>query len=325
MMICDKCRSTDTYVKDYEHNYVIKGKEIKFIAKRRFCKKCDSLVYDPELDNTASEIAISQYNRLYGVTSEEIIELRKKYNLSQELFSKIIGCAKKTLISYEKGTSIPNDCYLIVIKSLMSRPETITTFIEANKDQFTGRELDRINSKLLINVTNNVKGLFFNVDAMPTEYNGYTKISKSKIYNMILYFADKTVFKTKLLKEMFYSDFLNYKNVCSSITGLEYAKLTYGPVPDKYELILNQAISDQFITCELEYKGNYECLNIIANKKFDASVFTKEELEIMKRVKEKFLLFGSKEIADYSHREKAFTNTEPQERISYDYAFDIDI
>ena len=52
---------------------------------------------------------------------------------------------------------------------------------------------------------------------------------------MILFFAKDTVLKTKLLKEMFYTDFLYYKETCNSITGLEYAKLPYGPVPDQYE------------------------------------------------------------------------------------------
>ena len=39
----------------------------------------------------------------------------------------------------------------------------------------------------------------------------------------------------------------------------------------------------------------------------------------------KFLNFGSKELADYSHKEKAYTDTKPGEKISYDYAFDIEI
>ena len=64
--------------------------------------------------------------------------------------------------------------------------------------------------------------------------------------------------------------------------------------------------------------------NISANKKFDPSVFDKEELKILKQVKEKFNNFGSKEIVDFSHKEKAFTSPEFFDKISYDYAFDIE-
>ena len=99
-MRCDICNTSDTYVKDYEHTYIIKGKEIKFISKRRFCSKCNNLVYDVKLDNEASEIAILICNEKYGISKDEIINLKNEYNLLKNLFSKVIGGAKKTLISY---------------------------------------------------------------------------------------------------------------------------------------------------------------------------------------------------------------------------------
>lgn len=119
-MKCDICGSIETYVNNHHHVYTIKEKEITFNSKRRFCSKCNNLVYDNKLDNMASKKAIQTYNDKYGIDKEKIVELRKKYNLSLELFSKIIGCSKKTLISYEKGTSIPNDKCLTIIKKLLS-------------------------------------------------------------------------------------------------------------------------------------------------------------------------------------------------------------
>ena len=322
-MRCDICESINTYVKDYNHTYIIKGKEIKFTAPRRFCENCNSLVYDAELDNKASEIAISIYNEKYGISKEEIIALRKKYNLSQDLFSKIIGCAKKTLISYEKGKSIPNDSYLIIIRSLISKPETILTLIDANKVQFTDKGFNRINNNLALLMPNNAKNFLTVVDETPNKYNGYTKFSKEKIYNIILFLADKTVLKTKLLKEMFYVDFLCYKNTCKSMTGLEYSKLPLGPVPDQFEYILNQGATDKIIDYEVSYNNDYECHNISSTKEFDRTLFTDKELEILNKVKNKFKNYGSKEIVDFSHKEKAFLETEFYNKISYDYAFDI--
>lgn len=323
-MRCDICKSQETYIKDYEHNYNIKGKNISFIAKRRFCKLCNSLVYDSDLDNKASEIAINKYNEEYGITKEEIIDLRNRFNLSQELFAKIIGCAKKTLISYEKGKSIPNDSYLIILRSLLSKPETIKTIIDANKEQFTEKEFNKINEKIAAFLPNNTKQLIFDSEYIPNEYNGYSKLSKEKIYNMILYFANHTVLKTKLLKEMFYTDFLYYKNMCKSITGLEYAKLQYGPVPDQFESILNECSKENLIEYKIEYNNQYESHNISANKEFDPSIFDEEELKVLKQVKEKFKKFSSKDIVDFSHKEKAFTSSEFFDKISYDYAFDIE-
>ena len=67
-MRCGVCGNEETYVKNYEHNYNIKGKIIKFNSERRFCKKCNNLVYDSNLDNKASIKAIAKYNELYGIS-----------------------------------------------------------------------------------------------------------------------------------------------------------------------------------------------------------------------------------------------------------------
>lgn len=324
-MRCDNCGSSDTYVKNHEHIYQIKGKEIKFNSDRRFCSKCDNLVYDEKLDNIASEKGIEIYNKLYGVTKEEIIALRKKYNLSQELFSKVIGCAKKTLISYEKGVSIPNDSYLIIIKSLIASPEMITNLVEANKVQFTNKEYNKINNKISIFLANNEKQLLLNEEYSPTEYNGYTKFNKEKVYNMIIFLADNTILKTKLLKEMFYADFLFYKENCKSITGLEYCKLPFGPVPDGFETILLNEYQEGMIDYKPVITSSKEYYEIAAKKKFNKDLFTKEELDVLAKIKKYFKDYNVKKIVDYSHKEKAYTDTNDCAKISYDYSFDINL
>lgn len=316
-MKCDNCKCEKTYVKYYNHNYNIKGKNISFIAKRRFCQKCNTLVYDAILDDEASKTAIEIFNKNYGITKDEIISLRNKYNLSQELFSKIIGCAKKTLISYEKGTSIPNDSYFILLKSLMVKPETIITFIDANKEHFTSKEIDKINSKIDMNILSDTTS--------PNEYNGYSKTVKEKISNVILFFAKSSILKTKLLKEMFYADFLYYKNFGKSITGLEYAKLPFGPVPDQYEQILCNEVADNIIDYVVSYNGDYECHNISSKKEFNSNLFNQDELMILEIIKNKFKDFSSRDIEDYSHKEEAYIKTNLYDKISYEYAFDINI
>jgi DNA-binding XRE family transcriptional regulator len=100
-MKCDVCNSKETYVKEHEQNYIVKDKEVNFKANRRFCKNCDALIYDEKLDNEASKLAIDKYNEIYGLSKDKILEFRNKYKISLDLLSKVIGCAKKTLINYE--------------------------------------------------------------------------------------------------------------------------------------------------------------------------------------------------------------------------------
>ena len=314
-MKCDLCGGVETYTKKYKHVFIIKGKKVEFTALRSFCKECNNLVYDAILDNEASLKAIEVYNNNYGIPKEKIVELRHRFKLSQSLFSKIIGCAKKTLISYEQGRSIPNDNYLILLKSLMKEPFIIKTLVDSNRELFTDKEYQKItsNNKLL-------EGSF-----NPDSYNGYTKLNKNKVYNMILYFANKGVLKTKLLKLMFYADFLFYKNSCSSITGLEYAKITYGPVPDNFESIISDCVKNDLISYDIIYKNDYENHNIKSKKKFNKNIFTEEELDTLDKVNNFFKDYTSSEIVEYSHKEKAFKETEYYKNISYDYAFDINI
>lgn len=322
-MKCDICGGTNTYIKNYKHEYIIKGKNIEFKSERRFCCDCNSIVYDKLLDNITSEKAIDIYNKKYGICKEKIIELRNKYNLSQELFAKIIGCAKKTLISYEKGTSIPNDNYIIILNSLLSNPLLIIDLIESNKGQFTQKEYSKLQDKLIQN--NNINQLFFDADFEPTVYNGYTRLNKDKVLNMILYFSQGFILKTKLLKEMFYADFLYYKNTGASITGLEYAKITHGPVPDNFEEIISTYVEQGLIEYKIEYENDYENHKITSKHNFDKKLFSNDELETLEEIKKYFENFTSKEIANFSHREKAFTETKFSKKIEYDYAFDLNL
>lgn len=149
-------------------------------------------------------------------------------------------------------------------------------------------------------------------------------MNKDKIFNMILIFAKNCVLKTKLLKEMFYADFLFYKNTGASITGLEYAKINYGPVPDGFNEIINECIVEGLIDYDIEYMNDYENHNIHSRVDIDYSVFTKDEINIINKVNNFFKDFKSKDVVNFSHEEKAFTETEYLNNISYDYAFDID-
>ena len=80
--------------------------------------------------------------------SEDVKTLRKNYQLSLTDFSKIIGCAKKTLISYEQGISVPNDSYTITLNTLIKHPKVIFFLINSNRDRFTENEIKRISKKI---------------------------------------------------------------------------------------------------------------------------------------------------------------------------------
>ena len=322
---CFRCRDNKTYVKKYTKKYSKEGIEFEVTADGRYCSKCNYPVYDKELDGKALDKVYKTYNKIKGYNPKEIINLRKKYNLSQSAFAKIIGCAKKTLISYEKGTSIPNDNFLITLKTLMNKPETIVDLIDSNKDLYTEEELELINKKVLENMPNNINQLLFQDTVEPNIFNGNKELDVNHLNNLMLYLTKDGIFKTKLLKEFFYTDYYSFSYIGLPVTGLEYAKLPFGPVPDTFDVIIYKMVSDGLIKYDIEYDEGYEKHIITAKKKADLTVFNEYELACINHVKDYFKDYSVKGIVDKSHKEKAWLETEDGEKIRYDFAYDIDL
>lgn len=184
--------------------------------------------------------------------------------------------------------------------------------------------LDNEASKIAIEAFNKKKRII--KDCELSEYNGFTPLSIEKIKNVILYLASETIPKTKLLKEMFYSDFYNYKNTTTSITGLEYVKLPFGPVPDDFDTIINLLYKENLIDYKIKYiNDESECHLIKSKKEFDKDIFDSEELEVLSKIKTYFKSYTTKEIVEKSHQEKAYLKTSKNKKIDYEYAFDIEL
>lgn len=323
-MKCDVCNSLENEIKTIEFNTSIKDKEIKYTAERRVCKKCGSYIYDKDLDNKALQKAFSVYNEKYGIPGRKIREFRKKFNLSLDLLARIIGCAKKTLISYEKEISIPNDTYMLCLKMLLGGDNYAKKMIELAKDSFSEKEYNLILSKFSENSGLNMKQIK-EEEIELNEYNGYTELSVDKFRNIILILAETGITKTKLLKELFYCDNLHYKKTTCSITGFAYAKLPYGPVPDDFNAFLETFTENKIIINDIKYSKDKEINIITSNKKIDYSLFDDAELKVIKYIKEYFKDFNTEEIINFSHEEKSFKETKENEIISYDLALDLNI
>lgn len=321
--VCDNCKCNNTYIKKHHHKVTIKNKNIEFDSNRRFCNNCNSLIYDEELDNDAIKKGLIIYNREYGIDGDKIKRFRKNLNISIEDLAKVIGCAKKTLISYENNTSVPNDIYLITIKTLMENPEVTKNIIEANKERFTTKEYQKITSRVYNNLPTSFEIFINNKSKELNEFNGYSSFSLNKLMNLIKILSKNGINKTKLLKEMFYVDFLMYNNYMYSLTGLEYVKLPYGPVPDDYEIILKELDKRKIISYEVNYKDNYEECIIKSIQDINKDIFTKEELEVINKVINKFKDYEVIDIVNYSHKEIAYIETEYNNKIDYSYALEL--
>mgnify|MGYP005887589319 FL=1 len=218
-------------------------------------------------------------------------------NLSQEVFSKILGWSKKSIVRYENSDSVPQGEYLNTYMILNENPYYIVKLLERQKNNFTEEEYYKILSIL-----------------------PFSKVYKT--VNTILYLLkNNKLCETSLMKHLFAVDFYNCKENKEAITNLKYAHLLYGPVVDNRNILYNFLIKNDYIKIEI----NDISTNFTTDKDFDKKLFTKEELNSMKLIKDKFKGYSASELSDWAHSFKGYIDTKNGEIIDYKYAKYLDI
>lgn len=122
-------------------------------------------------------------------------------------------------------------------------------------------------------------------------------LEREKLINAIIYFINNTKYchKLKLMKLLYYLDFWHFKETGRPVTDQIYKAWKMGPVPQKvYNELSSDKIPDdlnEFIFVEeeiLDEVADKKRLNIKAKKDFNEKVFSKREMEILKKVAEVF-------------------------------------
>lgn len=151
-------------------------------------------------------------------------------------------------------------------------------------------------------------------------------INEKKYKNAILFFAKKTqngtLGKLKIKKLLYYLDFDFFEKYGKSVTGDEYLRFEYGPVPRMAEKILKQMEGKEIKTTRRKVKeGLNDQQHIEPLKDFDLSVFTKEELVMLEDVAGKWEKFTGTEMKMATHGEAPWISTEPDGVIDYNLAY----
>ena len=131
------------------------------------------------------------------------------------------------------------------------------------------------------------------------------------------------MYLVQLLKFLFAGDFWCYKNTNKPLTSFKYAKLPFGPVVDKYNMVLNAMLESGEITTENVLFNDEERVKYKNKKEADLALFSKEEIHFMKEVKMRLSKKSAKSLSLWSHKFKGWIETHTGEIISYEkYAQD---
>lgn len=256
------------------------------------------------------------------LTSYEIAKIRAFYGVSQSDFSAIFGWGDVTITRYESKT-IQDETYDNMMRMSYDNPIFALENLNKHKNRFDDEKYNRIRKNMIEKVDQfgntylkiqEILGRYMSYHE-ESEYNGYKKLDLDKLANVIGYFSNFTnnLYKVKLMKLLWYADALYFKRYSVSMTGLVYKHMTLGALPIAYDEIVylpTVKSQEEFINEDIAYK-------ILPNKEVNISEFTLEELNVLESVARKFRDYNTKQIVDYMHKEKAYTDTEEHQIIPY--------
>ena len=309
----------------------IKNDKISYEEKYYFCsnaKNEQEFEIGPMINENLLN-AKNAYRKKHNLlTSNEIIDIRKKYNLSQVDFSRLLGLGDVTITRYETK-AIQDETYDSILRRFKNDPLFVLELLKKNGDKLPIDKIRDIKEVIISQkqeleenkVRNNLKSDYTNF-CIPSKLNGFTTLNIDKIEAAASYIAEhvSNLFKVKLMKMLWYTDNLSYKKYQHSITGMVYTHENMGALPVGHrDLMMLPGLN-----VVEEMSANYDSMfHVYPNPDINYDVLTSSDKEILDAVIKKFKNFSTKEIVEYMHEETAYTKTVTGEAISFDFANEI--
>lgn len=129
--------------------------------------------------------------------------------------------------------------------------------------------------------------------------------------------TDGKVPKTKLAKLLYLADFAWYYEKLESMSGMQYLRRAYGPVPDPYFRALVELEEEGKIS--IDRKGDAMLVSIGAGaNRQELDLLQKDEVELMKKISTKWKDKRTQEIVDFTHEQLPYKLCAPDEIIPYE-------
>ncbi|MBT7490988.1 MAG: DUF4065 domain-containing protein [Bacteroidetes bacterium] len=237
---------------------------------------------------------------------QRIFDLRKNRGYSQNDLAKLLNISRPSLTHIELGKRNLSaielkkiaDVFLISIDKLLSSDFSLSEIIADEKE--TSEE-----PKIRISIP---------------------ELRVNKFKNILLYILEKcagkpNVGETLLYKLFYFSDFNYYEIYEEHLTGAEYRKLPYGPVPQKLDIIINQMIANkQLQRINVDYHG-YPQKRYLPLTKPNLKSFSASEKDVIDKVIAQFSDWSASAISEYSHKDIPWLASKEGEAIDYELAF----
>ncbi|MCK4745283.1 DUF4065 domain-containing protein [Candidatus Parcubacteria bacterium] len=233
--------------------------------------------------------------------SQKIKKLRNEFSFSQEEFAQKIGLSRVAVSQLEIGRRGLSTLELVKISEVFGVSVDFLLLDNENKE---------------------------NSYSARTESKKFT-INKDKLKNTILYILEKcggkpNVGETVLYKLLYFIDFDSYELYGKPVTGINYVKLQFGPVPraKEYNPIIKLMInSGKLKIITQNYHGMIQ-KRYIALKESDKSLLSEQEKNIINEIILKYSDMSAKSIENFVHGDAPWKQCANQKIINYNFVFD---
>ncbi len=237
---------------------------------------------------------------------DRISQLRKSKGYSQDELAKVLGISRPSLTQVELGK---RNLSVLELKKIADN-------LSISIDKLLSNDFKADNIELITNEVDDSQELRISIPILNVD----------KFKDILLYILEKCAGKpnigeTLLYKLLYFSDFNYYEIYEEHLSGAEYKKLPFGPVPQKLDSIINQMISNQMIKrFKTEYHG-YPQTRYIPLTKPNLINLKASEKDVIDKVIEQYSDWSASAISDYSHKDMPWLASKDGEIIDYELVF----
>ena len=332
---CPYCKKEVEYKIKKRDVKEFRGIEINTYENVAICKECHQDLYVNEIEEKNNERIYELYREKANIIKpQDIVDLRKKYDISQRELTAILGFGKMTINRYERG-GVPTKSQSDYIKLLIDNDNK---FVEKVKEAYkNGNINDKTYEKIVsTNLENEIgkndiqdmyrRDLNNSLRLKPNIFNGYKTFDLELVENIISYISSKVnnLTITSLNKYLWFIDIVSFNQRGVSITGLTYQKQQYGPtiIDQRYKEI--SLLDDKYIRNDYEDESGTKTI-ITSNKNFDLSKLKDSEIEIINKIIKLLKNKNVTDISNMSHEEEGWKKTKKFDEISFEYAMNLNI
>jgi DNA-binding XRE family transcriptional regulator/uncharacterized phage-associated protein len=217
---------------------------------------------------------------------QKIKEFRIKKGLSQEQVAQAIGVSRPTYTAIEAG----------------------------KKENLDLDEAQKLASFFGITLSELASGTIEDIEKYKQMILSYLRMSISTS-------RGGRVTKTKLAKLLYLADFAWFYDHLESMSGMQYKKFTYGPVPDTFFRVLDELEGDGKIRVDRTNEGERTPILISeleSNKNEKITTISADELKLMEKIAEKWKDKNTQEIVTFTHNQLPYAICRDNEVIPYE-------